>query len=260
MAALAPMLELLSQQAIQQDHLEYLIPPSISRHLHLPILQRKNKKQSAVDVEDNIDGKRSKGNNYQENKLMELCRAWVAISEDSWVEELDPSGYVTQDQLDMTQDLYKKDQGKSYGHKNSKNRVEFLAATSDLPAPDSELTQLGLQSNNTELAQPEVQSGTVLKQPIGKKKAKALHRAKGKGVDNWKDHVATAQNEIAAQAKHQNDIFDREAALSESIAKTIETNAEMPIMNKDSTNCNKMVRRYFKLKQEVIIDTLKQSP
>ncbi|KAI9612021.1 hypothetical protein H4Q26_008111 [Puccinia striiformis f. sp. tritici PST-130] len=125
MAALAPMLELLSQQAIQQDHLEYLIPPSISRHLHLPILQRKNKKQSAVDVEDNIDGKRSKGNNYQENKLMELCRAWVAISEDSWVEELDPSGYVTQDQLDMTQDLYKKDQGKSYGHKNSKTGSNF---------------------------------------------------------------------------------------------------------------------------------------
>ncbi|KAH9445101.1 hypothetical protein Pst134EA_024694 [Puccinia striiformis f. sp. tritici] len=137
--------------------------------------------------------------------------------------------------------------------------LESSAATSDLPAPDSELTQTGLQSNNPESTQPEVQSGTVPKQPIGKKKAKALHQAKGKGVDNWKDNVATAQNEIAAQeAKRQNDIFDREATSLESIAKTAEANAEMAIMNKALTNCNETVRKYFELKQKVIIEALGQ--
>ncbi|KAI7940523.1 hypothetical protein MJO28_012808 [Puccinia striiformis f. sp. tritici] len=367
MGALDQMLELLSQQVIPAINpvrssgipdptIDLASPPPTNT----PKEKQKNhkKKRLAVDVEDNVDGKRSKGNNYQESELMELCTAWVAISEYSrsmgksstghnqfqgcviQVEELDPSGYVTQDQLDMAQDLYKKDQGKSCGHvrcycilvkspkwnkyfrnstqKHSTNRVESglksagaavqgtalstmieanadprklldristnqkdivhkelagkvapirpegkepesSAATSDLPAPDSELTQTGLQSNNPESTQPEVQSGTVPKQPISKKKAKALHQAKGKGVDNWKDNVATAQNEIAAQeAKRQNDIFDREATSLESIAKTAEANAEMAIMNKALTNCNETVRKYFELKQKVIIEALGQ--
>ncbi|KNF00381.1 hypothetical protein PSTG_06311 [Puccinia striiformis f. sp. tritici PST-78] len=362
MGALDQMLELLSQQVIPAINpvrssgipdptIDLASPPPTNT----PKEKQKNhkKKRLAVDVEDNVDGKRSKGNNYQESELMELCTAWVALSEYSrsmgksstghnqfqgcviQVEELDPSGYVTQDQLDMAQDLYKKDQGKSCGHgriceiegssgrfrshklrkglksagaavqgtalstmieanadprklldrisTNQKDIVhkelagkvapirpegkepdlsillESSAATSDLPAPDSELTQTGLQSNNPESTQPEVQSGTVPKQPIGKKKAKALHQAKGKGVDNWKDNVATAQNEIAAQeAKRQNDIFDREATSLESIAKTAEANAEMAIMNKALTNCNETVRKYFELKQKVIIEALGQ--
>ncbi|KAI7932925.1 hypothetical protein MJO28_017904 [Puccinia striiformis f. sp. tritici] len=339
MVALDPMLELL-QQAIPASNPARSsgIPDPSSTQSRVTSIYRypkgKSKKRSAVDVEDDVDGKRSKGNNYQENELMELCRAWVAISEDSWVgtdqegttfwtrihkrynaaihaptrtlkslksrwgnlqrdtnkfhgcviqvKKLNPSGYVGHDRLDMAQDLYKKDQGESYRHvrcysilvkspkwskyfrkstqKNSKNRVESSAANSDLPAPDSESTQPGLQSNNSESAQPEVQSDTVPERPIGKKKAKALHRAKGEGVDDWKEDVATAQNKIAAQAKRQNDIFDREAASLESIAKTAETNAEMAIMNKDLTNCNETVRRYFELKQKAIIDALEQSP
>ncbi|KAI7943414.1 hypothetical protein MJO29_013258 [Puccinia striiformis f. sp. tritici] len=378
MGALDQMLELLSQQVIPAINpvrssgipdptIDLASPPPTNT----PKEKQKNhkKKRLAVDVEDNVDGKRSKGNNYQErghhfldsNPQEIQCRnpCSATNSENSeksmgksstghnqfqgcviQVEELDPSGYVTQDQLDMAQDLYKKDQGKSCGHvrcycilvkspkwnkyfrnstqKHSTNRVESglksagaavqgtalstmieanadprklldristnqkdivhkelagkvapirpegkepesSAATSDLPAPDSELTQTGLQSNNPESTQPEVQSGTVPKQPIGKKKAKALHQAKGKGVDNWKDNVATAQNEIAAQeAKRQNDIFDREATSLESIAKTAEANAEMAIMNKALTNCNETVRKYFELKQKVIIEALGQ--
>ncbi|POW02510.1 hypothetical protein PSTT_11747 [Puccinia striiformis] len=137
------MLELLSQQVIPAINpvrssgipdptIDLASPPPTNT----PKEKQKNhkKKRLAVDVEDNVDGKRSKGNNYQESELMELCTAWVAISEYSrsmgksstghnqfqgcviQVEELDPSGYVTQDQLDMAQDLYKKDQGKSCGH------------------------------------------------------------------------------------------------------------------------------------------------
>ncbi|KAI7939809.1 hypothetical protein MJO29_014545 [Puccinia striiformis f. sp. tritici] len=320
MAALDPMLELLQQaipasnparsSGIPDPSINLASPPSTNTPKENKKKNHK-KKQSAVDVEDDVDGKRSKGNNYQENELMELCRAWVAISEDSRVgtdqegttfwtrihkryNAAIPAptrtlkslksrwGNLQRDTNKFHGDLYKKDQGKSYGpvrcysilvkspkwnkyfrkstQKNSKNRVKSSAATSDLPAPDSESTQPGLQSNNSELAQPEVQSDTVPERPIGKKKAKALHRAKGEGVDDWKEDVATAQNKIAAQAKRQNDIFDREAASLESIAKTAETNAEMAIMNKDLTNCNETVRRYFELKQKAIIDALEQSP
>ncbi|KAH9445102.1 hypothetical protein Pst134EB_025351 [Puccinia striiformis f. sp. tritici] len=94
MGALDQMLELLSQQVIPAINpvrssgipdptIDLASPPPTNT----PKEKQKNhkKKRLAVDVEDNVDGKRSKGNNYQESELMELCTAWVALSEYSRV-------------------------------------------------------------------------------------------------------------------------------------------------------------------------------
>ncbi|OAV95608.1 hypothetical protein PTTG_10156 [Puccinia triticina 1-1 BBBD Race 1] len=81
---------------------------------------------------------------------------------------------------------------------------------------------------------------------MGKKKAKALHRSKAKGADNWKDEVGAAQQEIALQLKRQNNIY----ALK----------AQTVIMMKDLNDCNPTARCFFELKQKEILEVLESNP
>ncbi|KAI7953924.1 hypothetical protein MJO28_006471 [Puccinia striiformis f. sp. tritici] len=79
---------------------------------------------------------------------------------------------------------------------------------------------------------PESEAGGVLERLIGKKKAKALHRAKAEGADDWKDNSLQL------------------------IVKTAQTNTKIAIMNKNLDDCSELVRRYYKARQKAIIDAL----
>ncbi|POW01447.1 hypothetical protein PSTT_12526 [Puccinia striiformis] len=195
------------------------------------------------------------------------------------VKNLNPSGRTLEDKLEMTQRTYEVDQGCSFTHiwcynvlvkcakwhtycrqtiekevarkkraRSPNNNDQGLEGSPEPPATSTD-------SAATD-ACPESDTGGVLERPIGKKKAKALHRAKGKGVDDWKDGVATAQSEIAIQAKRQNDIFESDSKSLQSIAKTAQTNAEIAIMNKNLDNCSELVRRYYEAWQRAIVEAL----
>ncbi|EHS64390.1 uncharacterized protein PGTG_22222 [Puccinia graminis f. sp. tritici CRL 75-36-700-3] len=290
-----------------------------------------NQSQAAGSLEegDDSDSKRTKLSHYQEHEDVELCKAWIAITEDArigtdqsgatfwgrvhklysraitqpkrpqksvksrWgllqkdinkfracviqVENMNRSGASLEDHLNMALELYSEDQGSTFSHircynilvkcpkwhdyfrqntakKNSKKRARSPSSEVPQSLPTSE-PATSTPAEDRSVAE-ESQTDTATDRPIGKKKAKAIHRSKMEGDDDWKEEVAAAQKEIATQAKRQNDI---EAQSMKSIANTAETNAITAIMTKDLTGCTPTARKYFELKQRQILESLESN-
>ncbi|POW07608.1 hypothetical protein PSTT_08185 [Puccinia striiformis] len=160
------------------------------------------------------------------------------------VENLNPSGRTLEDKLEMTQRTY--ESSVPNGTPTVAKTIEKVARKNAQRSPTT-MIKAWKDHPNHRLLQP-IQLPRML--------PRALHRAKGEGVDDWKDGVATAQSEIAIQAKRQNDIFESDSKSLQSIAKTAQTNAEIAIMNKNLDDCSELVRRYYEARQRAIVEAL----
>ncbi|EFP75866.1 uncharacterized protein PGTG_01197 [Puccinia graminis f. sp. tritici CRL 75-36-700-3] len=98
----------------------------------------------------------------------------------------------------VEQERKKKDRSKKRARSPSSNVPQSLPTSEPAGTADE-----GLVSTTT----PADSESTD--RPMCKKKAKALHRSKVDGSEDWKDKVAIAQKEIAAQAKRQNEYCGR---------------------------------------------------
>ncbi|EFP77994.1 uncharacterized protein PGTG_03950 [Puccinia graminis f. sp. tritici CRL 75-36-700-3] len=326
MAALDPLL--LTQTSMTNTNSATLTTTNTPVALGVPntpvINSHNNQSQAAGSLEegDDSDSKRKKLSHYQEHEDVELCKAWIAITEDArigtdqsgatraitqpkrpqksvksrWgllqkdinkfqacviqVENMNQSGASVEDLLNMALELYSENQGSTFYHircynilvkcpkwhdyfrqntakKNSKKRARSPSSEVPQSLPTSEPATSTTAEDR--LVAEESQTDTATDRPIGKKKAKAIHRSKMEGDNDWKEEVAAAQKEIATQANHQNNIADIKAQSMKSIANTAKTNAITAIMTKDLTGCTPTAQKYFELKQQQILESLESN-
>ncbi|KAA1109925.1 hypothetical protein PGT21_003418 [Puccinia graminis f. sp. tritici] len=169
---------------------------------------------------------------------------------------MNQSGASLEDHLNMALELLSQDQGTTFSHLRCYNILkQARSPSSDVPQslPTSEPAGTADEGSVSTTTPADSQSTD---RPMGKKKAKAIHRSRVDGSEDWKDNVAMAQKEIAAQAKRQNDIAETKAQSMKSIVQTAEMNAVNALMTKDLSACNPVARRYFELKQQSILEAL----
>ncbi|KAA1119512.1 hypothetical protein PGT21_027750 [Puccinia graminis f. sp. tritici] len=91
--------------------------------------------------------------------------------------------------------------------------------SSDTPASSA------LMSKPVSDAEANSTNTSSVQHPIGKKKAKLLHKL-AKREDSWKAIITRAHKSVANESKRQNNIFDMEARSLNKMAQTSKTNTQ----------------------------------
>ncbi|KAA1095884.1 hypothetical protein PGTUg99_034917 [Puccinia graminis f. sp. tritici] len=250
---------------------------------------------SQTEVEE-VGTKRSAS--YSENEDVQLCRSWIAISEDPlvgthqdgttfWkrkpiskfrafvnqVEQFGESGASAEDCLNRALELFSQDQKVSFKYLRVYNILVKVPKWNSYTDENTKKNQLPIQKKQARSPSSDAPASTALtsepvsdaeanstdtssiQRPMGKKKAKLLHKLADK-EDSWKGIIAHAHESVAKESKRQNDIFNKEARSLNEMAQTSKTNTQVSIMDKDLSNLDDDSKEYFRLKKKEILASL----
>ncbi|POV94892.1 hypothetical protein PSTT_16580 [Puccinia striiformis] len=241
-------------------------------------------KKLKAKKDNDTEHKQNRGGNYEEREDIEICKAWVAITEDLrvgtdqdskkfWARIHNiytiafPPPTRTQKSIKGRFGITQKEANKFRG---CAAQVENLNPSGRTLEDKLEMTQRTYEVDQVKCAKWHTYCRQTIEKVARKKRARSPNN-NDQGLEGSPKPPATSTDsaatdacpesdtggsEITIQAKRQNDIFESDSKSLQSIAKTAQTNAEIAIMNKNLDDCSELVQRYYEARQRAIVEAL----